>query len=180
MRGGKGYTRRCYSCAMTSGLRCFLLVGMAPILAACASGPKFDPAATELSVSPRQVAANTDQFLDSRVIWGGLIVNATNLENATEIEVLAYPLNSSQRPQLDQSPLGRFLVMQDGYLETVTFSRDRVITVTGTVRETVIGRVGDSEYVYPVVHSDGLYLWSRADRGFWDNVSVGVGVSIHN
>lgn len=165
---------------MTSGLRWFLLAGMALTLAACASGPKFEPAGADLSVSPRQVAINDEQFADSRVIWGGLIVSSTNLENATEIEVLAYPLNSSQRPQLDQSPLGRFLVMQDGYLETVTFSRDRVITVTGIVRESVIGRVGNSEYVYPVVHTDGLYLWSRADRGFWDNVSVGVGVSIHN
>jgi outer membrane lipoprotein len=164
---------------MTYGLR-FLAAGAVLALAACASGPKFDAAGAEPSVSPRQVAVNEEQFLDARVVWGGLIVSSTNLENATEIEVLAYPLNSSQRPQLDQTPLGRFLVMQDGYLETVTFSRDRVITVTGTVRETVIGRVGDSEYVYPVVHTDGLYLWSRADRGFWDNVSVGVGVSVHN
>jgi len=166
---------------MTFGLRFppgLLLAGLGLALAACASGPKFEPEGTDTTVSPRQVAINTDQFLDSRVIWGGLIVSSTNLENATEIEVLAYPLNSSQRPQMDQAPMGRFLVMQDGYLETVTFARDRVITVTGMVRETVIGRVGDADYVYPVVHTDGLYLWSRADRGFWDNVSVGVGVSV--
>lgn len=160
----------------TPALAAALVLG----LSACASGPKFDPASAETGVTPRMAVAAEEQFVGSRVIWGGLIVSTTNLETATEIEVLAYPLDGSQRPQLDRSPIGRFLVMQDGYLETVTFARDRLITVAGVIRETVAGTVGEAEYLYPVVHSDGLYLWSRADRGFWDNVSVGVGVSIHN
>lgn len=157
-----------------------LLVAAAVLAAGCATGPRFDTGRYDTAVTPSEASRSADALSGREVLWGGLIVDAHNLEEGTEIEILGYPLDRSQRPDTDRPPVGRFLAVTEQYLETVDYSEGRLITVAGTFGGTRAGRIGAAHYIYPVVETGParLHLWpiSRGDSG--SRFSIGVGVML--
>ncbi|WP_018232482.1 Slp family lipoprotein [Thioalkalivibrio thiocyanodenitrificans] len=155
-----------------------ILVLTLSFLAGCATGPRYETAGVATDLVPAEVVASPGVYRDSRVIWGGMIVATRNLAEYTEMEVLGYPLEGSQRPATNRSPHGRFLVRKPGYLEEMDYAQGRHITVTGTLGENVDGRVGEAPYVYPVVHATELHLWPEARRAppGQPRFHIGVGV----
>ncbi len=151
---------------------------IALLLAACASGPRFDSKTYSQSPTPAEAAVDAGLWQGSRVLWGGMILNSANHEGGTEIEVLGYPLVSGQRPDSKRTAIGRFIVVKDAYLETVDYAEGRLVTITGAFTATRDGRVGDARYVYPLVKADDIYLWSvESAAGSQDpQFSIGVGV----
>ncbi|MBA2491634.1 MAG: Slp family lipoprotein [Gammaproteobacteria bacterium] len=157
-----------------SSLACALL------LAACASGPGISTDGANQTVTPSQASVEMDVLRGDQVLWGGTIVNSTNLENSTRLEVLGYPLDGSQRPDTSAQPTGRFLTMEKGYLETVDYGQGRLVTIKGALNETQKGAIGEADYTYPVVQADRIYLWpeesdaARRDSGV--NFGFGIGI----
>lgn len=152
-----------------------LLLLASLLLGACASGPRYPTEGVELALTPRQAVSETAALRGKTILWGGMIINSSNLEEQTRLEVLAYPLDSSQYPQTDSAPLGRFLLIKDGYLETVDFAPGRLVTVRGPLDGTQGGKVGETGYTYPLVRARDLYLWPRAGRSE-PRIHFGVGV----
>lgn len=150
------------------------------LLTGCATGPKFDTINVNPSLTPAQAVTKFNSARNSRVIWGGIIISATNLEGKTRFEVLSYPLSRSQRPNTDAAPQGRFLATKDGYVETLDYSPGKRITVTGTLTETREGRIGESLYIYPVVQTESLYLWTTTHAATEPRINFGIGVILHN
>ncbi len=132
------------------------------LLGACAGPAPFDAGKIELSLSPQQLreAPPTDSE-GKMVMWGGVILDTRNLDNSTQIEVLAYPVNDRQYPMQDQPPQGRFLILQSGYLEPVDYAQGRRISVLGRLQPSQPGKIGDSDYLYPVVDAEQLKLWPK-------------------
>ena len=153
----------------------FLILLAALVLSACASGPRYPTEGVELALTPQQATAEATSLRGKTILWGGMIINSSNLKDQTRLEILAYPLDSSQYPQTDSAPLGRFLLVKDGYLETVDFAPGRLVTVRGPLAGTESGKVGETSYTYPLVRAQDLYLWSRAGRSE-PRVHFGVGV----
>lgn len=151
-------------------------LAMTAALAACATGPRYDTTRYSTSITPPQAVENLAALRGKEVLWGGLLINSINKEGATQLEILAYPLNSSQRPDTDQSPRGRFLAVKSGYLETVDFAEGRLVTVAGRLVETRSGQVGEASYVYPVVEADALHLWPKAGDAPQTRIHFGIGV----
>lgn len=149
-----------------------------PLLAlqACATGPRFDAERYATTPDPREATGESTDPQGTAVLWGGIIINSSNLEEGTLIEVLAYPLDSAQRPQTDRSPHGRFLVFEERYLETVDYAQGRLLTVAGTITETRTGKVGEASYTYPLVKAEGLHLWPENGRTSRTRFNIGVGV----
>jgi outer membrane lipoprotein len=154
-------------------LRFNFLVILFLLLSACASGPGFDSGGVDRSLTPRGVIAEPQMARGKQVLWGGSIIRTTNLKDSTQMEVLAYPLDSNERPQSESDPLGRFIVEQSGFLEPESYAEGRLVTVIGTVSGNRAGRVGESEYVFPVVGARQIHLWTENKGG---GVSFGVGV----
>jgi outer membrane lipoprotein len=151
------------------------------LLAACASGPGISTEGVNETVTPIQATAELESLRGDEVLWGGMIVNSTNLDDATRLEVLAYPLDGAQRPRTSAEPNGRFLAIEPGYLETVDYRQGRLVTVRGTLKETRAGQIGEADYNYPVVQADRLYLWPEEDaerRGSWGGVNLGIGIGV--
>jgi outer membrane lipoprotein len=130
------------------------------VLSACATSPKFDTVGLDTSITPQTAVGEMSSLQGEPVLWGGVVITSANLKDSTQIEILAYPLNSNQRPNREQKPLGRFLAVHAGYLETTDYASGRLITVRGTLSDKRIGRVGEAEYTYPVVNITQLHLWS--------------------
>ena len=147
------------------------------LLGACAT--PYDIGNADPHVTPTGAAKNVPGMVNHTVAWGGLIAAAKNLKDMTELEVVAYPLDSENAPDNSAAPTGRFIVVKSGYLETADFAPGRLITVVGTVTETRTGTVGEAKYVYPVVVASKLHLWPQRYRNSREpNVHFGIGVGI--
>ncbi|MFA5531806.1 MAG: Slp family lipoprotein [Thiohalomonadaceae bacterium] len=156
-----------------------LLCGVAALLVGCAgTGPEFKTEGVATGLTPREASTRAADIAGTRVLWGGVIVNSTNLENATQLEVLGYPLDDSQEPQTDAGPAGRFLVIEPGYLETADYAQGRRITVVGPVTGTRQGKIGESAYTYPVVDPDRIHLWPRASTQRYTEPRFHFGVGV--
>ena len=164
---------------MTGRLRSFLFLLPAALLCACATTPPFPETtlrAIDRSSTPEMVLEGSEQ--DMQVLWGGVIISAENLTDHTDLEVLFFPLDKSQRPDLDRAPHNRFIVRQEGYLEAMVYAPGREITVLGNLQGIEEGKVGDAPYRFPVVKADKIHLWPL-DQDSKTRFGIGVGIGVH-
>jgi outer membrane lipoprotein len=145
-------------------------------LAACAGRPPLDRSRVDTTLTPEKVLADPQAAVGRTVEWGGVIVSTTNLKDSTQIEVVGYPLDRTDRPDSSTKPQGRFLLTHKGYLESAVYGQGRVVTVVGPVTETKKGRIGEADYTYPVVSAEQLHIWPR-ERGYTEPmIHFGIGV----
>lgn len=97
------------------------------------------------------VQANPDAFKNKKVIWGGIVLSSKNLAEKTVIEVLQTPLDRSDRVTDKEQSLGRFLVESSVYLDTFLYKTGKEITVAGVIKGVVIQKIGERDYIYPVI-----------------------------
>ncbi len=161
-------------------IRSTLLLLCAGLLAACASGPRYDTTGVDPALTPARAAAAPDTSRGQTVIWGGVILATSNLKDGTQIEVLGYPLNGSQEPEIGAPAGGRFLAFWPKYLESMDFAAGRQITVRGQLEGTRTGQIGESRYIYPQVRAEDLWLWPRPGSTADPQFHVGFGLFLHN
>ena len=153
-----------------------LTVLFSMLLSACAGSPDYANYGAVGALTPQRVSARPQLGVGKQVLWGGIIMKTVNLKDSTQIEVLAFPLDSRERPKPDQPPLGRFIFEKRGYLEPASYASQRQITVRGTVTGTLPGRVGESDYNYPLVTPHQHTLWPEYRGGTGGNIRFGIGV----
>ncbi|MDH5572953.1 MAG: Slp family lipoprotein [Gammaproteobacteria bacterium] len=156
----------------------FYLYLLSALISACASSPGFDTRDIDPSLTPERVVHSLSANQGKTLLWGGLIININNLEQLTRIEVLAYPLNDAQLPLHNQSPMGRFLVDYQGFLEPSNYAPGRMITVRGTLIKLQQGKIGESNYLYPVLNSQQLYLWPQDAGQGKTRFHIGIGIGM--
>ena len=155
------------------------MLGLIVSLLAAGCATRVDIRGADTALTPRQAATDPAAAVQRTVAWGGAIVAIRNLREQTEIEILAYPLDYQNQPNLAAPPTGRFIGVHPGYLESVDYAPGRLITVVGTIAGTRDGEVGEARYVYPLVAIARLYLWSRSAAGAdQPHVHIGIGVGI--
>lgn len=146
-------------------------------VAACAPAPLYKPGPTSVTATPEQVATAPANFRGLQVVWGGRVVWVHNFADHSELELLAYPLDGSQRPRTGKPALGRFIVLMPGFVEPLNYPKDSLVTVRGTLDGARQGRVGAAEYTFALVHGDAMHRWTAEEmRAGHPNVSIGVGV----
>ena len=163
-----------------SRLRKWLMISLLMAISACASRPTFETEGVDQSLTPNAVVERAGLSFGQTILWGGLILGTQNLQASTQIEVLAYPLHSSQRPLLEAKSLGRFILRQAGFLEPNTYAPGRWLTVLGQVESLGTGQIGESVYRYPVVQAQQIRLWPRTGTASHGNVFFGIGINVHN
>lgn len=147
------------------------------VLAGCATGGDCRKPMGESTLTPA-VAAVDDRGVGRYQTWGGRVVRAGNLEDSTELEIVAYPLNRCGRPDTASEPIGRFISVQQGYLETADLEPGRKVTVTGRITGVRDGRVGEASYRFPVLDGAPPRLWPEERTGQferWPRFGVGIG-----
>lgn len=165
--------------------RLFLLLFAVVSLAACATSPEFDTTGIDVSITPQQVVKtipgkNRQAIQGTTILWGGVIIASTNLKDATQFEILAYPLDKNHRPNTGQQPVGRFLAVQSGYLEAADYTQGRLMTVKGRMIDKRLGRIGEAEYTYPVVNVEQQHLWRKEGDSGEPRIHFGIGVMFHD
>jgi len=164
---------------MTKRLHLRIVVIIAALLGACAVVPPFPQEAllnVDRTMTPELAAR--DAARDVQVLWGGVIIGSINLPDHTDFNVLFYPLDKSQRPDLDKPPQNRYIVRYTSYLETMVYAPGREITVLGSLQGVEDGKVGDAPYRFPVIKADKIYLWP-VDGDSKVHFGIGLGVGVH-
>jgi outer membrane lipoprotein len=152
------------------------------MMAACAPAPIYKAPTSAVIATPMQVSQSPERYTGGAVIWGGRIVNVTNLSDHSEVEVLAYPLDGSQRPKASDAGNGRFVVVLPGYVEPLNYPAGSLITVSGTLNGSHAGKVGEADYVFPLISATQSHVWTQKELNQGrSNISfgLGVGVGIH-
>ncbi|MBI5016803.1 MAG: Slp family lipoprotein [Deltaproteobacteria bacterium] len=145
---------------------------------ACVLRAPLDTRGVDPGLTPDRAAAAAKEASGRTVQWGGLLIRTTNLEEVTELEVLAYPLDRQGRPRTGEAPQGRFLALRDGYVEAAVYAPGRLVTVVGRFSGTRAGLIGAMEYLYPLVKVEQLYLWPADESGAGPRFHLGVGVGL--
>ena len=152
------------------------------VLAACAPAPIYKAAPNAVAATPAQVASSPERYAGGPVIWGGRIVEVKNLADHSEIQVLSYPLDNSQRPNGghgDSSGNGRFIALVPGYVEAMNYPAGAMITISGNLKGSRAGTVGEASYVFPLVDAGQSHVWTAEEmRSGHPNISFGVGVGV--
>lgn len=148
------------------------------LLAGCATAPHLDTAGVNQTITPDAAAADIHAAQGRKVQWGGTIITSSNLRQTTQIEVLGYPLQDNGRPDTTAVAQRRFLVLYNGYLETVDYAAGRLLTVVGQVAERRPGKIGDADYLYPVVTAQQLYLWPKQTEYYYNEPAFHFGIGI--
>jgi len=148
-------------------------------LAACAPAPIYKPTPNNVSVPPSQVSREPERYGNADVIWGGRIVQVRNFSDHSEIEVLSYPLDGSQRPKANDTGGGRFIASMPGYVESLDYPSGGLITVAGRLNGSRAASVGQAPYTFPLVSVNQSHVWTAKEmQGGHPNVSFGVGVGV--
>ncbi|HEX5961753.1 MAG TPA: Slp family lipoprotein [Rhodanobacteraceae bacterium] len=146
-------------------------------IAACAPAPIYKTAPSSVAATPRQVASSPQNFQNLQVVWGGSVIAVHNFPDHSEIEILAYPLDSSQRPRMKEPAIGRFIATVAGFVEPMNYPPGSLVTLQGTLDGARQGEVGAAGYTFPLVHSEAMHRWTAEEmRQGHPNVSIGIGV----
>jgi outer membrane lipoprotein len=107
------------------------------------------------------VLNDPDAFKGKIVLWGGKVIEITNIKNGTDMIVLETPLDFLGEPQETQSSRGRFIARIPKFLDPAIYLADRKITLAGEVTGAEERELGATTYKYPVVLIKELHLWEK-------------------
>ncbi|HKV65783.1 MAG TPA: Slp family lipoprotein [Rhodanobacteraceae bacterium] len=161
----------------SSAIRLLFALALSLAIAACAPAPLYKTAPSSVNATPQQVATSPANFRNLQVVWGGSVISVHNLADHSEVEILAYPLDASQRPRLKEPATGRFIAIVPGFVEPMNYPPGSLVTLRGTLDGARSGEVGQAGYTFALVHSEAMHRWTPDEmRQGHPNISIGVGV----
>lgn len=156
-----------------------LYIGSLTLLTACAT--PLDIGTANRNLTPQQAVQAIGSVSQQSVAWGGVIIAGKNLADATQFEIVSYPLDDQNRPDVTATPGTRFIAVSPGYLETADYAPGREVTVIGVIQESRSGKVGEANYIYPVVGAARIHLWPvLIPQATEPRFHFGIGIGIHN
>ncbi len=111
---------------------------------------------SEPAVPFKTLVQKADKYAGKTVILGGYILETKNLEDETIIEVLQAPLAFGDEPTSEVHSEGRIIVTHKGFLEPQLYSKERKITVAGTLTDCVVEKVKTCK-----IESREIYIWPK-------------------
>ena len=106
------------------------------------------------------VLVSPESYKGRVLVLGGEVLNAKRLRDGTQIELLQLPLEDGERPSHDrQQSQGRFLAMQQEFLDPATMTQGTRVTIVGEVSGSKTDHLDDVEYRYPTLIVKHLHVW---------------------
>lgn len=157
-----------------------LVVLFSVILLVGCAGPRCVSPAGLSPVTPAAVTSGRER-LGARVRWGGRLSAVRHLRDATELDLVAYPLDDCGRPRLDASPVGRFTLLRPGFVETADRAEGSMLSATGLIVGIRDGRVGEVDLPFPILQTDAFRWWPEVSNAApvsvrpWVTIGIGGG-----
>ena len=156
----------------------FYLLGMVCILlvAACTKGISKQARSRVTYLGTfSALQEKPDDHVGEVVLLGGKIIETNVNSNYSEIAVLQLPLDGGDRPRIEDQSEGRFLIRSEELLDPAVYTEGTAITVVGNIIGSEARKVGEYNYIYPVLKPIEIKLWHK-DKGGGPGVHFGIGV----
>jgi outer membrane lipoprotein len=161
------------------------VVMLSVIAMGCSSSPVGIPEALESQIDKnvtfKEVLTSPESYQGHLILLGGEILKAKRLKRGTQIELLQLPLTTDQKPTTDRTQSqGRVLVLHQD-LDPATLTPGTLVTFVGEVNGSVIEKMDEVDYRYPVLMVKHWHVWpppTFSDRrgGPYFGVFGGAGV----
>lgn len=107
-----------------------------------------------------QLLENPLPYKGQILVVGGQVLSAKRLKDGTQIEVLQLPLNRNMQPvESLQKSRGRFLALQEEFLDPATLPLGTRVTVVGEVSGMVTLPLDETTYDFPTLVIKSLTVW---------------------
>jgi outer membrane lipoprotein len=142
----------------------FIVLGVYFVFMAGCSGVQVVPKDMEdrvnRDISFVQLLENPLSYKGQILVVGGEILSAKRLKRGTQIEVLQLPLNRNMQPvESLQKSKGRFMALQEKFLDPATLPLGTRVTVVGEVSGMVILPLDETAYDFPTLVIKSLTVW---------------------
>ena len=142
------------------------LISICLLLSACASLPPAFEEAPVTNVTYDQVREDLEGYNKTLVRWGGVIVDVDNVENASLMQVIHYPLDYYGRPQLSKPSEGRFVIKSAELLDPEAYAAERELIVLGVIAGEIERTMRNETRVWlPLINATAIHLWPINYRG---------------
>jgi outer membrane lipoprotein len=147
--------------AMRNILRLFLIALLLFAASGCAYpiAEKYREEAAKDLTFP-MVFRDPTAYRGRTVLWGGEIIETTNLQEGTEILILETPLDRRGFPDDAKYSQGRFVAKSPEFLDPAIYKKGMKVTLAGEISGKETRPLGKTSYTYPVVMIKQLYLWN--------------------
>ncbi len=136
---------------------------MCVLMTACSSQrtiPESLEPLVDRTITFHELVTDPESYQGKMVVLGGEVLKAKRVKQGTQIEFLQLPLDTRDRPYLDrQQSQGRFLAIQQEFLDPATIGEGTTMTIVGEVSGAKTDYLDEVEYRYPVVIVKHLYDW---------------------
>jgi outer membrane lipoprotein len=136
----------------------YVLIGIV-FIASCAPVVSEELRSEASNVPFKEVIRDPERYRGMIFIWGGTIVQVKQTSNnGSLLEVVQNPLDRRDRVENTDITYGRFLAQSETLLDPLVYRTGRIVTVAGELVEARTGRIGESEYLYPVLRAREVHL----------------------
>jgi outer membrane lipoprotein len=161
------------------GCLAFVVAGVFLSLASC--GPQVVPKELEgkvdRNVSFLQLKEAPPTYKGRMVVLGGEVLSAKRGTDSTRIEILQIPLDSSYEPVQDRTTSqGRFLAVQEQFLDPATVPVGTLVTVIGEVTGTTTMPIDEVQYTYPTLAIRHVHVWENTSSRSYGRSPVSIGI----
>jgi outer membrane lipoprotein len=160
-------------------MRFFFLVVVTMLFTAACAPPvsRQSLGLVDPEVTFEALAQDPDRHVGRYLLLGGAIA-AVRVENGhlSELEVVQLPTDDSGRITATHRSAGRFIARDDAFLDPAIYYPGRLVTLVGEVTGSKTGRIGEMDYLYPVLTVQELRLWAPGEHPDIPRVRFGIGI----
>jgi outer membrane lipoprotein len=145
------------------------------LLNSCMNLPPAIKDAPVVDIGYSQAKQNIASYKNAPVRWGGKIIDVENEQNFSLVQVLYYPLSYYGRPDDSEPNDGRFVIKSPEFLDPAIYTKNKEITVAGTLAGEIDRTVGKKIVRVPLIASKVTHLWPEVDRSNYYGYGGGGG-----
>lgn len=162
-------------------MRLFCLI-FAMLLVTAACTPPVSKQSLNLvdpGITFEEVRQNPDRHVGRYLLVGGAIAAVRGSDSGgSELEVVQFPTNHRGRIISTDRSDGRFIARDSTFRDPAIYHPGRLVTLVGQVAGQMTGRLGEVDYLYPVLTVHELHLWDPGEYPGASPVHFGIGIGI--
>jgi outer membrane lipoprotein len=131
------------------------------------------------SISFESLHQDPNRYIGHYLLVGGAITEVrVSANGGSELEVVQLPTNNRGKITATDKSAGRFIALDNIFRDPAIYSPGRLVTLVGQVTGSKTSRLGEVDYLYPVLTVHELRLWAHDEHPGTSPVHFGIGLGV--
>lgn len=119
------------------------------------------------SIGFSELRKNPDAYRGKFIILGGVVTGVKKVRGVVQLEMMEYPLDSGEMPDISARPGGQFLVILPPGIGYASFQPGMMVTMAGEVVGAEVKSLENVEDRYPVLVAKEIHIVIRSPGGYY-------------